>query len=662
MDDPNKFTIPQLKTKLTDAGIALPTSRQSKAFYVELYKANILGEHDIKATSTPYQAKTKTNPETGEKSIGSTRVKSRAKKRDREKDVSTQLFINEQEDEQSPKKQKTDDEEFPTLKSGQKKKQDEMEEDDIPTPKSSPQNKDDKPQLKRSEVISLGTDEDEDMTESENQQEEEKDIKQRKLDEFIEIRKSPSPSNTPPKRSSPAYQDTTKQTRLFNFTGEQPEKVLPPPLTSEWMQEEPKAKPIDDGKKQTRIDDFNKKFDTEFDFKKPRSKKRQTLAPSTILVPTDANRRRSDTHLPRRGTPFPGRTRDFMTASNIENVVDSDESEEYEGTDDFLKKKQDKYQAKNYLLQFILGIVIMIILGTSYILAYSSAYPYPRYKFCNSDNDPTSVQQISKDCQPCPNFGYCGQGRLLECETPYVLNKELFICSENEEITNHATSVVKILQKSLSTQTGKFECKESTKKGYTLSEVTKKVNETLDLKNEMLGHVMDKLVILMKKSSKELGISTEEIEQPISINSNETKKETIFYSENPELSLGCRLKKKFSEYKILISLITLLVFIIGILNLIATKRVEDRYKFEDLVTEVKTRLKDQKSCVMVHLRDSLAEEYGDQIEVETVWSGVELAISKDSRIHVGTSEENGNIVWEWTAGTTENDLNRQLFK
>ena len=43
MEDPNKLTIAQLKTKLTEGGVALPTSRQSKAFYVELYKANILG-------------------------------------------------------------------------------------------------------------------------------------------------------------------------------------------------------------------------------------------------------------------------------------------------------------------------------------------------------------------------------------------------------------------------------------------------------------------------------------------------------------------------------------------------------------------------------------------------------------------------------------------
>ena len=508
------------------------------------------------------------------------------------------------------------------------------------------------------------------MTESESQQQQEvEDAKQRKLDEFIEIRKSPS--NTPPKRTSPAYQDNSKQTRLFNFTGEQPEKVLPPPLSSSWMQEEPIAKPIDDGKRQTRIDEFNKNFDSEFEFKKPKTK-RQTLAPSTIFIPKDTNRRKSDSNLPRKGTPFPGRksTGGFISASLInkqekggEEEGDS-ESEEYENQDDYLKKKSEKIQSKSAILQFIIGIIIMGVLLGIYGLFYEVSYPYPKgFKFCNSDNDPTTIQSISNNCHPCPLNGYCGMGRLVECEPNFVLDKELLICSDNKEITNYATSVVKDIQKLLSSQTGKFLCKESKKKGFTTEEIKNKIQEKLSLSEEKLDLVMDKLINLIKNSTKEFEIN---IEENVS-NGNETNIiENIFYSENPDLSFGCRLTNKISEYKILILLIFLFILIIGILNIIKNKRTEERHKFEDLVTAIKTKLKDEKNCVMVHLRDSLNEEYGDQIDIESVWSDVEIAISKDSRILVKSDEQNGNIVWEWNStnstSTIESDLNRELFK
>jgi hypothetical protein len=44
MEDPNKLTVAQLKTKLINAGVDIPASKQSKAFYVELYKASVMGK------------------------------------------------------------------------------------------------------------------------------------------------------------------------------------------------------------------------------------------------------------------------------------------------------------------------------------------------------------------------------------------------------------------------------------------------------------------------------------------------------------------------------------------------------------------------------------------------------------------------------------------
>jgi len=45
-EDVEKLTIPELKTLLSNANIPLPSKNQSKAFYRELYKSEILGHHD----------------------------------------------------------------------------------------------------------------------------------------------------------------------------------------------------------------------------------------------------------------------------------------------------------------------------------------------------------------------------------------------------------------------------------------------------------------------------------------------------------------------------------------------------------------------------------------------------------------------------------------
>jgi hypothetical protein len=515
---------------------------------------------------------------------------------------------------------------------------DDSEEEDSPTPPKVSQ-------LKRSEVISLEV-EDETMTEQSMIEEEPEveDVKQRKLDEFIQVTKPTTPSNTPPKQPSPVYKDTFKQQTLFDFTGQAPEKLLPPPSTSQWITNEMTVKPIDDGKRQTTIEEFKNGIESDLTFRKPKTK-RQTLAPSTIFIPTEpTNRRKSDQHLPRKGTPYPSKVKGgFVSASLLDNGQQPEDEEQ----DEDLENKSESFKLKNYL---IMSIIVLIVALMGYAIYFSNvSFSKRGTNFCQSDNDPT-LTKVERNCIPCPKFGYCVLGTLTQCESPRILNKELFLCSEDEEITTYATSFIKGFQKDLSIQTGKFICGESLAKGFTFSQVKKQLNHTYNLGEEKIEIVFKKLISILKDAG----------EFKIVIESSET--EDFFYSSDPELSFTCRLTNKVSEYKYIIGSIFAIILLIGFINAVKSHNAHERHKFEEFVAEVKNRLKTHISCGVVNLRDSLVEEFGDQIDVESVWPNVTQEISKDSRVAI-KSRTDGTALWEWvevSGGTS--DLNRELFK
>jgi hypothetical protein len=509
---------------------------------------------------------------------------------------------------------------------------DDSDEEDTPTPPKGSQ-------LKRSEVISLEI-EDETMTEQIQEEPEVEDVKQRKLEEFIQVTKTTSPSNTPPKQPSPVYKDTFKQQTLFDFTGQAPEKVLPPPPTSQWITNEMTVKPIEDGKRQTKIEEFQNIMDSELTFRKPKSK-RQTLAPSSVFIPMEqSNRRKSDQHLPRKGTPYPSKVKGgFISASLLENGQEPEEDED-------LENKSESFKLKNYL---IMSIIVLIVALMGYAIYFSNvSFSKRGTNFCQSENDPT-LTKVERNCIPCPKFGYCVLGTLTQCESPYILNKELFLCSEDEEITTYATSFIKGFQKDLSIQMGKFLCGETLAKGFTFSQVKKQLNHIYNLSEEKNEAVFNKLKSILNSS----------VDFKILIESSET--EEFFYSSDPELSFTCRLTNKVSEYKYIIGSIFAIILLIGFINAVKSHNAHERHKFEEFVAEVKNRLKTQISCGVVNLRDSLVEEFGDQIDVESVWPNVTQEISKDSRVAI-KSRTDGTSLWEWVEVNGASDLNRELFK
>lgn len=325
---------------------------------------------------------------------------------------------------------------------------------------------------------------------------------------------------------------------------------------------------------------------------------------------------------------------------------------------------------------FSAWILILVVVWLAVKLPFLTPTPI---RYCDTDGVDFLIN-VDKEhyCEPCPNHGYCADGKLLECSEHFILKNN--ICIEDEEVSKAASSAVEVLQHHLSRKAGRYLCGEDAHLGETLFDVQALLNRSPVAKlvpENKFQACIDRTLAMIHESP-HFNITTVEVnvaqlsppngenvslaQWPPAVSSDPelqgvfaaqihaASNVIVLYSRDPVLPLACRFKNKVLENMLYIYACGAMLVIILAAN-VWKNRVQTRNRqVAQLVKEVSNRLKRcvPSSSTIVHLRDELRETHENirDIDVLKLWPLVEERIRQDTRISEAIGDSNESV-WQW---------------
>ncbi|KAK9767713.1 hypothetical protein K7432_002279 [Basidiobolus ranarum] len=281
-------------------------------------------------------------------------------------------------------------------------------------------------------------------------------------------------------------------------------------------------------------------------------------------------------------------------------------------------------------------------------------------------------QFLYPSCTPCPHHGLCEDTRFLGCTENFIPKAHpvtnLLFPLEIECVTDSETilrkqNLVNQMKEELSLRAGMVECDHDIPQNGTLARSIISKAELKDIMEQRkdTGLSLSQLDKLWESAVDELISQRQHVRTEWDESGS-----PYFVSRQPSYPLGCRIKKKFSEFihKHLQELggITL---IIGLVFYI-------RYRYQDykneaklateLVDTVLNRLVDQEHYHYVdpvqhptnvlsvsQLRDTLLSSEHNHVRRQRIWEKVRRVVEANSNVRAGKMEIKGepHRVWEW---------------
>lgn len=194
---------------------------------------------------------------------------------------------------------------------------------------------------------------------------------------------------------------------------------------------------------------------------------------------------------------------------------------------------------------------------------------------------------------------------------------DVAVCVEDEEISKGAMLMAQWTQNYLGEKAGNVECYGKGKREENLADIQTMLKNQTDICKDKFDSCFNKFLENIKESS-EFGI------QIIKINSHEA-----LYSTNPTIPFSCHVKKNIKKNIHWIIGGGIVLILLAYFNHKRNQAAKEKRDLEDLITLVLSRLRDVKKGVPEHIRDSLKEDYGDQIDVLKLWPRVNAILNID---------------------------------
>jgi hypothetical protein len=258
------------------------------------------------------------------------------------------------------------------------------------------------------------------------------------------------------------------------------------------------------------------------------------------------------------------------------------------------------------------------------------------------------------DCQSCPKFGYCAQGRLIDCQKPHIIRNA--ICVESEEVTEEAMKMVTYIQKTLSEQAGSFECGQCQTRYKSRTDLRQDLATIFASRDEdFFERAYTKMEEVIKESSQNLELKEEviTIDQTDADGNAQKVQLDVISSTSPALNVVCRVKKLVQENLIVLGAVVVLLIVALIGNVVRRRNEEYERKVRDVTGSVISALKQHKAFLIPNLRDELRDAYAPRFDLtDSLWDDVTGRIRSDSRIE--ESNEDRGLQWRWISPETSN--------
>jgi len=259
-----------------------------------------------------------------------------------------------------------------------------------------------------------------------------------------------------------------------------------------------------------------------------------------------------------------------------------------------------------------------------------------------------SEDSIKRDpnCQPCPERGYCSQGKLIECEPPFKIRSA--ICIEPQEISNHAMEMIYYLQRTLADKAGRCECGVIAENYTLIHDLRKDLQEIFAFKDEELfNNSFEKMKQLVRESSQNFEL---EIVTVTRVNSEDgtVVTEEAMASTVANLGVVCRTKKLLRENWMGITVILVLAVVAIVGSIIRSQRELYERNMRDVIQTAMNVLRSGKPVLIVHLRDELRNAFESRFEItDALWADVCERMRSDSRIE--ESDTHKGVQWTWAS-------------
>jgi hypothetical protein len=567
--DPSTLNVTQLKSELAKRGVKLPAGSRSKAFYTELYKSQILGEHDLKEPGTPVIL----SPNTPVSNRSSSRVKEPKKsevKRDRE-DLARQIPFDEEEKPNKKKKSKNDTHE------------DSDQETDWRSYIQDPPGPD-----------------------------------QIRLDDFVTI--NPTPKNSPPRKSlTPSKPDTLKQTTLqgditvtpIALPMEQPEYVIPEtgkqltldsfPVPKTFPKANPKSRHSVAPQSLDKLNQISGVTVTGTEREKRLNEERKLKVTIDEQKKEDSSRRKS--------TPIPDR----------KLIVDPPKPSRKSNFKGLVAKKVEE-EVKSRKTTFFFLLVGLLLIG---LVAYRygcncehNVYSMSGKPFCDTPDVTKTLVYSGSSCVACPENGYCQLGKLADCQPNTVQSQHFAVCRLPGDQTEKVHRFTRNIFGSLTS--GWFGNCDKREISIDI------IGKTLDSHNVTEGRdlIAQGIKDFIKTSELDVGmrIVGDLIETVFPVGS-------IWCRFNGTV-LNLIASRPFEAVVAIIAL-----FVLFVLNWIAGQRQRERVEFEAIVSAAKTKIKELRSAAEPQVQELIkAERDFEHAQIDERWEEIAVAIREDPRI------------------------------
>ncbi|ORX89181.1 hypothetical protein K493DRAFT_305969 [Basidiobolus meristosporus CBS 931.73] len=334
---------------------------------------------------------------------------------------------------------------------------------------------------------------------------------------------------------------------------------------------------------------------------------------------------------------------------------------------------QAKRASKSYGIGPFWTFVWIVLLG------YGVWYRQTSMKigYCAEGHDDTEqpdipYQFLYPECTPCPHHGHCESSKFLGCSDEFIpkthpLTNLLFPleieCVPDSAKISKIQALANHMKEELSARAGTVQCDPSIPENATFAHSIVYEPELKDILEQRkdIGMNLVELAELWKPAVRDL------VSQRHHIQTGTDESGTAYFmSRQPTYPLGCRIKKKASEFlhKHLNELggITLIVGLIWYIRHRYQDYANETKLAAELVDTVLNRLVDQEHYHYVdpvqhptnvlsvsHLRDFLLSTEHNHVRRQRIWEKVRRIVEANSNVRAGKMEIKGepHRVWEW---------------
>eukprot|EP00026_Physarum_polycephalum_P000744 Phypoly_transcript_00745.p1 GENE.Phypoly_transcript_00745~~Phypoly_transcript_00745.p1 ORF type:complete len:660 (+),score=105.84 Phypoly_transcript_00745:1885-3864(+) len=279
---------------------------------------------------------------------------------------------------------------------------------------------------------------------------------------------------------------------------------------------------------------------------------------------------------------------------------------------------------------YVLLVVGLWIVALACLYSSVSMFFGSSLQFCDSDS-----ASPAKDCVPCPPNGECQDGKLL-CNPRYV--RDGVQCIEDRELNLLAESIADQINEIVMSQGGKYQCGSTHISHVTVDQLKTWISSAYpsDKFDEAFVEALRKIT-----HSSRFGHLKAEDDR--------------FSSSKVTLSLPCMAKLALYEQLLLLMLLTLggiLAFGIRYWRSSAVRRTKEVNMIAAMVLDElqskKSRGSSDGGIVVDHLRDKLLHGSSERAK-QSIWTRVQAVVQADSRVVEYASFKHGAQVtnWEW---------------